>query len=213
VRGINKITGKSKFWTQAHPLTKKQNDLWEELVPSSGKALTEHGELLRMISRLVYDIFDNALGNDRRKEIEYIQKHRMEYGSFLVDQMSPIVLANLMSAQNAPSEDENLLMKYIPTGIIADQLFCDRLDDIIQAITQYCIKQTEASKIKVEWVKKFGNEVDAVEARVDEQIQITIYNGAIQGGGGIGGTIAEARQLLECYSRAIALYEKGMQKS
>ena len=68
--GITSFTGNSAFWNRTHPLSTKKTELWERLVPPSGESLTEHGELLRMISRLGYEIFNNGLTNDQKTGIQ-----------------------------------------------------------------------------------------------------------------------------------------------
>lgn len=207
--GITSFTGDSSFWNKTHSLSTKKSELWEKLVPPSGESATEHGELLRMISRLAYDIFNNGLCNDKLEEIKYLQDsdNYLKYKPFLEFAQSPILLQNLRQIQEFSAEEDDLEN----FGIVADQVFCDRLDDIMQAIVQYCI-QVETKKdddIKIEWIKLFGGEMDAVQGFIGNSKRILIYDSEIQSSSALPQNIAEAKQLLDCYSRAIAMYEQG----
>lgn len=50
------------FWDQEHPLSTKYNTLFEELVPVMGKSDTLQGELIRAVSKINYDWFNNGWG-------------------------------------------------------------------------------------------------------------------------------------------------------
>ena len=51
------------FWDGTHPLSNLQEDLTEKLVPAFGDAMTPHGELLRCMSNLYYDVYNNGYCN------------------------------------------------------------------------------------------------------------------------------------------------------
>ena len=48
------------YWNHCGAYEKEYNELFEKLVPSSGDASTVHGELLRCISKVYYDFFNNG---------------------------------------------------------------------------------------------------------------------------------------------------------
>ena len=58
----------SKYWT-SNPensediYIKEGNKLFKKLVPDKGKSETVHGEILRTISKFIYDLHNNGLGN------------------------------------------------------------------------------------------------------------------------------------------------------
>ena len=149
--------------------------------------------------------------SQKLEEIKYLQDNDnyLKYKPFLEFAQSPILLQNLRQIQElSAEEDEDDLENF---GIVADQVFCDRLDDIMQAIVQYCI-QVETQKdddIKIEWIKLFGGEMDAVQGFIGNSKRILICDGEIQSSSALPQDIAKAKQLLDFYSRAIAMYEQG----
>lgn len=132
---IGDYTGICKFWDSTHSLSKLYSTLYDVLVPSSGSASTKHGELLRMISRLVYDVFNNGLCNDKTEECKYLlNKNNFEsYSVFLNNIKSVDIIKRLLDCQERD---------YL---IDLDQNTCDQLDDVIQAVIKYCCYQIACS--------------------------------------------------------------------
>ena len=122
---ISDYTGESKFWNQTHRLSKLNSELFDRLVPSNGEAQTQHGETLRMINRVVYDIFNNGLCNDKRPEIDHLIASVSDWQDYLQDGNSANFLAVL---RNSFSDYSDIEM---------NQANCDRLDDITQSVVQY----------------------------------------------------------------------------
>jgi hypothetical protein len=58
----NTHKGKS-YWNEDGAYQKEFDKLEKELVPASGEAETDHGKMLRAISRLYYDFCNNGNGN------------------------------------------------------------------------------------------------------------------------------------------------------
>jgi hypothetical protein len=199
---ISAFTGRSAFWDQTHPLFEQQTELREKLIPASGEALTEHGELLWIFSSLINEIFGDGLSNDCSEGLIYIYERRSRYQTFL-KMDSIFLLSQIIEAQNH-------YKKYETEALIVNQSFCDRLDDIMQAIIQYCTQQVEADFIKVEWVKGLGDKTCVVVGSVGGKEKIHIFGELIQWSIGIAEEVTETKKLLECYSRAIALYEQGV---
>lgn len=56
------MTEIANFWNDQHPLAKKASELFEQLVPSSGKCDSVVGELLRASNKITYDWFNNGWG-------------------------------------------------------------------------------------------------------------------------------------------------------
>lgn len=50
----------STYWNGISSLQERYESLWEELVPKEGKAKTERGEILRIATRLYYDVHNNG---------------------------------------------------------------------------------------------------------------------------------------------------------
>jgi hypothetical protein len=51
------------YWASKGKHQKDYNRLWEKLVPESGEAETNHGEILRLVCRFYYDVYNNGLCN------------------------------------------------------------------------------------------------------------------------------------------------------
>lgn len=52
-----------KYWNKQGKYQKLYDQLYKELVPTEGKADTEHGETLRVLSNVYYDIYNNGGAN------------------------------------------------------------------------------------------------------------------------------------------------------
>lgn len=51
------------YWNNEGGYQKEYDELYKKLVPDKGEANTVHGEMLRGVSRLYYDYFNNGNGN------------------------------------------------------------------------------------------------------------------------------------------------------
>lgn len=60
------------FWNQQHPLFAQYERLYAQLVPASGSAETEEGEMLRAASRLGYDFYNNGMCNNTSGAAKYL---------------------------------------------------------------------------------------------------------------------------------------------
>lgn len=116
----------SQFWEHSHTLSDKNSELYEKLVPPSGQADTMHGELLRMINRFVYDVFNNGLCNDKLPEIVFVIESFDKFSDFLNDKDA---------AEKLLSDFKEILLY---GGIIKMTYnVCETLDDIVAAIVMY----------------------------------------------------------------------------
>lgn len=61
-----------KYWNGIGKHQKKYSLLFSELIPIEGKAKTERGEILRIVSRLHYDIYNNGGCNFSNFKIERV---------------------------------------------------------------------------------------------------------------------------------------------
>ena len=59
----------NSYWDNNGAYQKEYDALYDELVPNTGEADTLHGELIRAVSRLAYDYFNN--GNCNAVECDY----------------------------------------------------------------------------------------------------------------------------------------------
>jgi len=68
----------NKYWNDSGKYQKEYEVLFDVLVPETGRALTVEGELLRCISRLYYDNFNNGRNYNEeslQKEILFLRRH------------------------------------------------------------------------------------------------------------------------------------------
>jgi hypothetical protein len=134
----------AQYWESSHELYPLYETLYDRLVPASGQADTMHGELLRSISRLHYDIFNNGLCNNKLPEIEFVLQSKDKFLSFLKDSASINLIHKLESKLLEQAEadlsthywgDEDDYIEVVP--LMCNQAFCDQLDDVVTAIVQY----------------------------------------------------------------------------
>lgn len=73
------------YWNNEGKYQVLSDALFDELVPPSGPCMDEdgtliiHAELVRLISRFGYDLYNNGLCNDRSYEAEFLIKHLALY--------------------------------------------------------------------------------------------------------------------------------------
>lgn len=80
------VTFAPAFWNGTHPLSARQQELFNLLVPASGEASTAHGELLRAATRIYYDVCNNGLGNGPfPEEVATIRRHLDAIERHMVD--------------------------------------------------------------------------------------------------------------------------------
>jgi hypothetical protein len=133
VRFIGKTD--AKFWDRTHELSPLQESLYDRLVPDSGEADTPHGELLRMICHLHYDIYNNGLCNDKSPEVDYILQSVDKFRAYLTDEFYSISLLRRMQLKLAKNDTHEYGEVVNPFNV--DQDFCNRIDDIVAAIVKY----------------------------------------------------------------------------
>ena len=87
----------AKYWNKTGKYSQFLDEKWNELVPDSGEAETEIGELIRSFGRINYEMFNNGccnMFNDNYPEEEYLSKIDLEldtmYGDFFDKISHPI---------------------------------------------------------------------------------------------------------------------------
>lgn len=76
------------YWNGEGPHQAEYDRLWAKLVPDSGSAKTMHGELLRCISRIYQDRYNNGFGNQHKYEANFIEERSSEIEPFLKNKQS-----------------------------------------------------------------------------------------------------------------------------
>lgn len=92
-----------KFWNGTHELSAQQDALSAKLVPTFGEAATPHGEILRCVTRVYYDLYNNGLCNGPFvDEVAVLQEH----SAILTARMArPEKLGNLLNAVAPPGAE------------------------------------------------------------------------------------------------------------
>lgn len=99
------------YWNTKGKYQKEYGDLWRSLVPGSGRADTEHGEVLRSISRIYHDLYNNGFDNAPwDEEWGFVLKYRREIMKRMDD---PAAFDDFGQAyrshiENAPFIDDDL---------------------------------------------------------------------------------------------------------
>lgn len=118
----------SKYWSSKGKYQKDYNKFWDELIPGQGNAETVQGELLRNISRLAYDRYNNGFGNPMPHEANQLKKYKDRFTKFLKDKDA---FKNFYNAYRSMGFGEEVADWH--SGAETDQYF----DDIINAIVLY----------------------------------------------------------------------------
>jgi hypothetical protein len=128
----------AKYWGKTGKYSQLLDEKWNELVPQSGEAETEIGELIRSFGRINYEMFNNGCCNmfhdynsdeDDSNEID-LEIDQM-YGDFF-DKISNAINDNLLSLQ-LEKECENLFLdsNFDKEDWIID-LVGDRVGEIVE---------------------------------------------------------------------------------
>lgn len=72
-----------KYWDQTSKYATEQQEFWNELVPAQGEAETLQGEILRSISRIMYDYYNNGFGNNKKEEAMFLDQHALLFKSHM----------------------------------------------------------------------------------------------------------------------------------
>jgi hypothetical protein len=74
----------ASYWNSTGPSSEYDEELFRKLIPISGPAPTSYGELLREITRIYYDRFNNGFGNGPHTT-EMIEVFKSEIEQYLAD--------------------------------------------------------------------------------------------------------------------------------
>lgn len=128
----------AKYWDKTGKYSQLLNEKWDELVPPSGEAETEIGELVRSFGRIHYEMFNNGCCNmfhDSNPEEEYLNEIDLEldgmYGDFF-DKISHAINDDVLMI-GLERECENLFINsnFNKEDWIID-LVGDRIGEIVE---------------------------------------------------------------------------------
>jgi len=127
-----------QFWQGTHPLSNRNEELHALLVPDFGAAPSLHGELLRCVTRIYYDLYNNGLAN----------------GPFEEEAQKLRAAADVLKARmTAPTTFEPLLHAIAPPGAKWGSLHLKNseewrhapaLEDLTAATVQYAHECVQA---------------------------------------------------------------------
>lgn len=157
------------FWNQSHPLAAKQVELFNKLVPPVGEATTPYGEVLRAVTRIYYDVYNNGLGNGPFvDEVTTLRRFQTELTTRMEQ---PDCFNSLMRAVAPPgAEWGDLHIRDVSTWSHAPAL-----EDLMAAAVQYadervCAFESEGRGIGTAvTLVPAGHELAQVEAALAEK--------------------------------------------
>lgn len=127
-----KIT-EGRYWDGKGEYQDEYNRLWDKLVPGSGSAETSHGELLRIISRIYYDWYNNGFANI--DNLDGAIRGLQQLGSELeIDKDTRDFTRNLLNAKSRADADdiEDIIVELFGS----EEAFEEELEDITSAIVK-----------------------------------------------------------------------------
>lgn len=158
------------FWGQTHPLSAKHEALFAKLVPSSGEAGTAHGEVLRAITRIYYDVYNNGLGNGPfTEEAATLRRFQVE----------------LTARMEQPDSFESMLRAVAPPGVewgnmrsirdLGTWQYGHALEDLMAAVVTYvdervtALEASGSSAAAAVHLLPAGHELSEVEVQLAER--------------------------------------------
>ena len=111
------------YWNQSGKYQAEYDALYDTLIPSMGNASTLEGELLRAISKIYYDAYNNGYGNNLSGAYNFLVKHA--YG------ILPMNFCKIKELVNGP---------YIGNGIEYNESLII-LEDTVNAIIEHVISK------------------------------------------------------------------------
>jgi len=73
----------STYWNQKGKYQAEYNRMAEELMPAMGECETVAGELIRSVSRLGYDLYNNGMGNNTSGALNFLrEKGAIDRGTY-----------------------------------------------------------------------------------------------------------------------------------
>ena len=149
-----KTINEASYWDETSQNFQEYQDYWNELVPQMGEAETLQGEILRCISRIAYDYYNNGFGNDKEDEAMFLEKHSAKFKPHMAnpnhwedffhhysnigfgdfDKMNPRDSRHLWDEDEDEEEDYDTPDEYIKReGWNVDS----HIDDILDGVVKY----------------------------------------------------------------------------
>ena len=114
------------YWNGKGKYEKEYHELFNRLVPLQGKADTEAGEVLRRISILYYDLYNNgSVQPHARNAMNFLIRRVAKFSGFIIDMNDEQIVDFLKSL---PSNSRNFGRS---------QSYVDTLDLIVDAVILY----------------------------------------------------------------------------
>jgi len=151
---------KNSYWEQTGKHQKEYDELYKKLVPYSGKAETEIGEILRISSKFYYDLYNNGCANvsnhkeDYKKLVDYCLEN---LDNEIVDDDGLHFIQDIIDADDGFSyeefEDNNFdieeLVEDFENDINKQEALENLVDQIIVHVNENYLKEKEKIMEKV----------------------------------------------------------------
>lgn len=125
------------YWNNEGTYEKEYEKYWKELIPISGNADTIQGELLRCISSIIHDRYNNGFGNDKEDEARQLYKYKEKFIPYL---KNPDAFNRFYRYYNDINFGSG---RYVENNWIGDVFF----DGIVDAIIKYIMNSEELESL------------------------------------------------------------------
>jgi hypothetical protein len=149
----------SSYWDERGKYQEEYKKLYDELVPDQGAAETVKGELLRAVSRLYYEAFNNGNGN---AVIEHWNEEDEEYGGHagygaeyevnsFYQEFLDFIESHIPQAKNICSEIHYIIKEsgWKPWEDIRHEAY----DDLTNIVMEFILDENNKETLEKEYVK------------------------------------------------------------
>jgi hypothetical protein len=148
------------YWNSTSPYFAEYQEFWNELVPESDAADTLQGELLRMVTRIMYDYYNNGFGNSRKEEAIFLNRNRDKFKPLMKNPRNWDEFYDWYSSRNFgvdddredPYEEENYYREQnvyeMYVSKYEEKKIEEQLDDIMDGIVKF-VRLTKNDLIKL----------------------------------------------------------------
>ncbi len=134
---------RKSYWNNTADYSDAYTKLYAELVPDEGKCATIEGEILRAVSRIGYDYYNNGFGNVWSSSFSYLRDLKKNYPEIAGEMntknaltvLAPYKYGRMVKTLCRPTKsfvDEHKKKQYELQGI--------RIEDALLLLTDECVK-------------------------------------------------------------------------
>lgn len=138
---MSKLNYKNTYWNDKGKYQKEMVELRDKLFPALGENETYHGEVLRCISNIYHDVYNNGGGNfsillwQRNKIVKFLKENNLYvpdflYGSYQCD-------CAFYRDENNYDDDYCECI----TDVELTQQIIDELEEIANIVIEFCLRE------------------------------------------------------------------------